>query len=200
MSHRCRLAHKDNTMAKKTTTSRVVESTLNMYEIMLILNPELREPEVKKKLKEIEDTLTKSGGKITHEDFWGKKTLAYRIKKQNEGIYMVYNAELPSSFLPELKQNLRIEKELLRSMVLKLPAGYTYTKFELIIEEKPKREREKESFKKNVSIKHNSPIIHAKKKEEKIEDAPVSKGSDSEKKLELDKKLDEILGGGDLKL
>lgn len=187
-------------MAKKTTTARVVENTLNMYEIMLILNPGLRETELKKKLKEIEDTMTKSGGKITNEDLWGKKAMAYRIKKQTEGIYMVYNAELPSSFLPELKQNLRIDKELLRSMIIKLPAGYTYTKFELIAEDKPKRERERESLKKNISIKHNSPIIHTKKREEKPSESSESKQTESGKKLELDKKLDEILGGGDLKL
>jgi len=189
-------------MAKKTTTPREVENSLNMYELMLILNPDLRDTEVKKKLKEIEDMLNKSGGKITHDDFWGKKELAYRIKKQTEGYYTVYNAELPSSFMPELKQYLRIEKELLRSMVIKLPAGYTYTKYDLTVEEKPKRE--KEFPKKNISIKHNAPIFHSKKKEEKKEEksvaAPETKESASEKKLELDKKLDEILGGGDLKL
>jgi len=185
-------------MAKKIATHREVETVLSMYELMLILNPDLRDTEIKKKLKEIEDMLNKSGGKITHEDFWGKKTLAFRIKKQTEGVYMIYNAELPSSFLPELKQNLRIEKELLRSMIIKLPAGYTYTKYDLTVEEKPKRE--KESFKRNISIKHNAPIIHAKKKEENTEVVPESKESDTNKKLELDKKLDEILGGGDLKL
>jgi len=185
-------------MAKKTTTPREVENSLNMYEIMLIFNPDLRETDAKKKLKEIEDMLNKSGGKVTHEDFWGKKLLAYRIKKQTEGVYMIYNAELPSSFLQELKQNLRIEKELLRSMIIKLPAGYTYTKYDLTVEEKPKRE--KEIPKKNISIKHNAPIIRQKKKEEKIEEKPVSEESESKKKLELDKKLDEILGGEDLKL
>ena len=72
-------------MSKKVTTEHEVDSSLNKYEVILILNPDLREPEVKKKLKEIEEMVQKAGGKITQEDFWGKKTLAYRIKKQNEG-------------------------------------------------------------------------------------------------------------------
>jgi len=172
-------------MPKKTAAQ---EAGSNLYELMLILNPDLREPEIKKKLKEVTEMIEKAGGKITQEDFWGKKELAYRIKLQNEGVYMVYDMELPPSFLPELQQNLRIEKEILRSMVIKLPSGYTYTKYNMTPEEKPKRE--KENLKKNVSIKHNAPIIHSKKKEEKEIKEPKN----------LDKKLDEILGGEDLKL
>lgn len=175
-------------MPKKTAASEA--SAMNMYEVMLILNPDLRDPEVKKKLKEIVDTVEKVGGKVTQEDIWGKRELSYRIKLQNEGIYVVYNFELPSSFLPELKQNLRIEKDILRSMIIKLPHGYTYTKFDMTMEEKPKREKESYSQKKNVSIKHNSPIVHSKKKEETEVKEPKN----------LDKKLNEILGGSDLKL
>jgi len=193
-------------MVKKTATDTAVESVNNMYELMLILNPDLRESDVKMKLKEIEETITKAGGKITQEDFWGKKPLAYKIKRQVEGIYMIYNLDLPSSFLAELRAFLRIEKELLRSLIIKLPKGYTYTKYELVVpEEKPRKE--KETFKKNISIKHNAPIYRSKKKEEKKEEKTEetaspekSEAKEAERELELDKKLDQILGGEDLKL
>lgn len=199
-------------MAKKTVTKREVEVSINPYELMLILNPELRESEIKKKLKEITGMIEKGGGKITNEDFWDKKNLAYRVKKHWEGIYMVYNIELPNNFLNELRNYLRIEKEVLRSMFLKLPADYTYTKYDLeaVAEEEKK---EKRSFKKNVSIKHNAPIIAPKpapakteesKTEEKKEDTKEEKVVKKEIKdvdeAELDKKLDEIIGGEDLNL
>jgi len=160
-------------MVKKTVAKREVEVSINPYELMLILNPELRESEVKKKLKEIVEVIEKAGGKITHEDFWDKKTLAYRIQKHYEGIYMVYNIELPNNFLNELKGHLRIEKKVLRSMILSLPADYTYTKYDLEApEEKPKK---REYGKKNISIKHTPPVAPAKPKIEVKKEEPVEK-------------------------
>ena len=136
-------------------------SANNLYELMLILDPELRESEVKKSLKELVDMIEKAGGKVTHEDFWGKQELAYKIKGRWSGIYMVYNLELPPHFLKELRQHLRIEKEVLRSLILSLPAGHTYTKFDLEAakeesrrKEKKEVKRERPSSKKAVSIKH----------------------------------------------
>ncbi len=219
-------------MAKKIKTERKVESVIRPYELMLILSPELRETEITKKLKEITDMIEKAGGKITSEDFWGKKTLAYKIQKHLEGIYMVYNTELPSQFLTELKNYLRIEKDVLRSMIINIPGDYTYVKYDIknMAEEKSKKPArtgtsgERRNSQKNISIKHNSPIIQPKKKEEVIEKKTEDKKEIAEEKTkeikdevkkeekkeeskenkeresELDKKLDEILGGEDLKL
>lgn len=164
----------------------------NLYELMLILNPDLRESEVKKKLKEIVDAVEKGNGKVVHEDFWGKKPMAYRLKKKDEGIYMIYNLELPSEFLAELRHMLRIEKEVLRSLIIKLPKGYTYTKYDLeAAADEEKKERR--SIKKNISIKHNAPVVTPVKKVKKEETKEVDESA-------LDKKLDEIIGGEDLNL
>ena len=186
-------------MSKKVTTEHEVDSSLNKYEVMLILNPDLREPEVKKKLKEIEEMVQKAGGKITQEDFWGKKFLAFRIKGQTEGVYMVYNFELPSNFLHELKEHMRIEKDILRSMIIKVPANFTYTKYDADTtpEDKPKKAREFYKKNMNVSVKHNSTVTPAKKKEETSE---KKHEASADKEKDLDKKLNDILGGGDLKL
>jgi len=216
-------------MAKKTATKRVVETTVKPYELMLIISPDLREPEVKKKLKEIEGMIEKAGGKVTNEDYWGKKNLSYRINKHYEGIYVVYNLELPNTYLGELKTFFRIEKDVLRAMIISLPSDYVYTKYDLEAksDEKPRGENPK----KTVSVKEKVSIAPAKEKtkekaeepkeekieksaedepaEEKIEDKKEKKADDKltpeeaenkERESELDKKLDEILGGEDLKL
>jgi len=80
-------------MAKKTTIIREIENVLRTYELMIIISADLREPEAKKVLKEVTDLIEKSGGKITNEDFWGKRDFAYRIGKHSEGYYIVYNAQ-----------------------------------------------------------------------------------------------------------
>lgn len=151
-------------MAKKTVTKRAVEVSINPYELMLILSPELRETEITKKLEEIVNIIEKAGGKITNEDFWGKKELAYRIKKHNEGVYMVYNIELPNNFLSELKEFLRIEKEVLRSMVISLPKSHVYTKYDIKESDEPRKKVEK----KKVTVK-SAPVVKPVVKEEKKE-------------------------------
>jgi small subunit ribosomal protein S6 len=180
------------------TVPKGAESNVSLYELMIILNPELRESEVTKKLGEFEEMITKSGGKVTQRDLWGKRPLAYRIKKKDEGVYMVYNAEMPASFLKEIKEALRIDKEVIRSLVIRLPEGHVFTKFDLTyVREEPKK---KDFFVKksmgsmgNVSVKHSGPTT--KPKEEKAED----KGKEANA-VDLDKKLDAIIGGSDLKL
>lgn len=158
-------------MAKKTTaTQQEVVTQINPYEFMLILNPELRETEINKKLKEIVGMIEKAGGKIIGEDFWGKKTLAYRMNKFDEGIYMVYNIEMPNTFLKEFKDHLRIEKEVLRSMIISLPTDHVYTKYDI---EGGEEEPRKRVIKKKITPKPApvAPVV----KEEKVEAEPEEK-------------------------
>jgi len=180
------------------TVPKGAKSDVSLYELMVILNPELRESEVKKKLEDFEETVVKGGGKVVHQDFWGKRPLAYRIKKKDEGIYTVYNLELPTSFLVEMKQALRIDKEVVRSLITKLPAGHVYTKFDLtyVREESKKKEfyvKKPMSNPANTSVKHSGST--SKPREENVED----KGKEANA-VDLNKKLDAIIGGSDLKL
>lgn len=168
-------------MSKKIVKKREIASFMRAYEIMLILNPDLRESEVEKRLKDLVQTIEKSGGKITHEDFWGKRDLAYKINKYKQGIYMVYNVLMPSTFLAELKEHLRIEKDVVRSMILSLEKDYKYTKYNL----EETVEKEKKFTSKRANAK---PLKVAKKIVKK------------EEKDDLDKKLEGIIKSEDLNL
>ena len=67
------------------------------YEIMFIVRPTLGEDEIKKVASNFQTTLEKNGAKVTNVDAWGKKALAYEIKKGNDtfrsGYYYVINIE-----------------------------------------------------------------------------------------------------------
>lgn len=189
-------------MAKKATAvKRKVETEVKLYELMLILDPNLRESEIKKKLKDTEEMIEKAGGKVVHQDFWGKRPMAYRLKGHREGVYVVYNLELPNSYIKELREHFRIEKELLRSMILSLPDDHIYTKYDLDKAKEEAAPRKTESRRtlerKNVSIKHSTPAGGAKAEEKKEEEK--EKGKEVDEKT-LDKKLDKILEGDDLNL
>ncbi len=202
-------------MAKKVAKKREVVSVPKKYELMLILSPDLRESEVKKKLKELEGMMEKAGGKILEEDLWGKKKLAYRIQKHNEGIYMVYNLELPNTFIKELKDHFRIEKEVMRSMLISIPEDYVYTRYD--IEGMADKEAPKKTKKKILKPKKEEKVTEEPKEEVKKEEVASEEPKKDEAKeapakevkkedpkddadSELDKKLDALLDGDDLKL
>ncbi len=118
-------------MAKKAKNAveRIVEITNKKYEIMLVWQPELLEAALDKKLKEFEDFLAENGGKVDQKENWGKKQLAYRIKRFDKGIYVNYLVELPSNTLSELDNYLRIHTDVIRHLVLSAPkADYTLSR------------------------------------------------------------------------
>ena len=217
-------------MTKKTTTKTTSEVEIDnrSYELMLVLVPDMLESRMKKKLKDLSKYIEDNGGKIIHEDIWGKQKLAYNIKKHEEGIYVVYNMELPSTFLQELNQHLRLDTEVIRYMTVSLAADYTYSKYdeEDTEEEKPKSRKpkiapiKKEPIITPVKEKIEEKPVEKKAKEEtkeeikedpsvssevpKKEEAPKPKADKEEGKepdeAKLDAKLDEIIGGDDLNL
>ncbi len=67
------------------------------YEIMFIVKPTLEEEEIKKVASSFQSSLEKNGAKVTNVDAWGKRALAYEIKKGNDtfrsGYYYVINIE-----------------------------------------------------------------------------------------------------------
>ena len=70
---------------------------MRKYEIMFIVKPTLEEEEIKKIASNFQSTLEKNGAKVTNVDAWGKRALAYDIKKGNDtfrsGYYYVVNIE-----------------------------------------------------------------------------------------------------------
>ena len=61
---------------------------MNKYELALVLNPTLDEEARTEAFNKVQDLITRFGGTIEKVDDWGKKRLAYEIKKVNEGFYI----------------------------------------------------------------------------------------------------------------
>jgi small subunit ribosomal protein S6 len=197
-------------MVKKTTDmAEAVEASadVKLYELMFILKPDMLESAVAKKLKEISKFIEDGEGKIKTEDNWGKKTLAYRIKQQTEGIYLIYVFESPAKLIRELNEHLRIDNSIVRHMIISVPAGYTYLKY---VEETPEEKSEKKKTSKryerraeDVEVKEK-PKATAKKEEAKVDvkevilEEKLKEEPEKESKInkvDLDEKLDKLLGG-----
>ncbi len=89
------------------------------YELMVILDPELEEKTVAPSLEAFLEVIRKDGGSIENVDIWGKRRLAYEIKKKAEGIYAVVNFTASPAATAELDRQLRLSEAVMRTKVLR---------------------------------------------------------------------------------
>jgi small subunit ribosomal protein S6 len=89
---------------------------------MVILSGKLDENNAHGWLKSITTNVTAVGGKVHGTpDWWGKRRLAYPIKKQDDGYYAIFNIVAPAGALDEVERGFRISDDVLRHKLLRLP-------------------------------------------------------------------------------
>ena len=91
---------------------------MNKYESVIIINPSADEDKVKSLIDKFSDLINKQG-KVTKVDTLGKKKLAYEVKKNKEGIYVVFYFEAEPTLIAELERNYRITDEVIKFIVVK---------------------------------------------------------------------------------
>lgn len=91
---------------------------MNKYESVIIINPSVDEDKVKGLIDKFSDLINKQG-KVTKVDTLGKKKLAYEVKKNKEGIYVVFYFEAEPTLIAELERNYRITDEVIKFIVVK---------------------------------------------------------------------------------
>lgn len=92
---------------------------MHQYELMVILDPEVEERTVASSLEKFLAVITGDGGSIEKTDIWGRRKLAYDIKKKSEGIYAVVNFTSTSAAAQELDRQLKLSEAVLRTKVLR---------------------------------------------------------------------------------
>ncbi|MGB5952152.1 MAG: 30S ribosomal protein S6 [Ornithinimicrobium sp.] len=95
---------------------------MRQYELMMILDPEMDERNLQPTLEKMLNVVTKDGGSIDTMDIWGRRRLAYEIRKQAEGIYAVVTMSSESSTAQELDRQLGLNEQVLRTKLLRLDA------------------------------------------------------------------------------
>jgi small subunit ribosomal protein S6 len=87
------------------------------YELIYIVHPELDETAVKELTTKIQGWITDAGGSISKLDFWGKRRLAYPIRKQIEGQYVYIRVMMAPTFVITLERNLRFTEPVMRFLL-----------------------------------------------------------------------------------
>ena len=99
-----------------------VETALRAYEVMVILEPSLDERTVEPSLDKYLNVIRKDGGTVENVDIWGRRRLAYEIKKNAEGIYAVINLTAEPATVKEFDRQLGLNESILRTKVLRAQA------------------------------------------------------------------------------
>ena len=92
---------------------------MRQYELMIILDPELDERTVQPSLDKMLAVVTKEGGTVDNVDFWGRRRLAYDIKKKSEGIYAVVNFTAEPQTAKELDRVLSLNEAVMRTKIIR---------------------------------------------------------------------------------
>ncbi len=88
------------------------------YEALFVLRPDAEES-IKKVTDLITDSIKKNKGKILKEDNWGKRTIAYPIKKHRDGVYYKLNFSIEPSVIEALNRTYRLNSGILRTLIIK---------------------------------------------------------------------------------
>ena len=90
----------------------------NNYETIMIINSNLEEATINATIEKI-SALINANGKVESTEEWGKKKLAYPIKKQAEGYYVLVNFTSNPEFIDELSRVYNISDEVIKHIVVK---------------------------------------------------------------------------------
>jgi small subunit ribosomal protein S6 len=93
---------------------------VNYYELMVILTPVLTEEQEKEQHHLIEELLKSQNAEIHLVDFWGKRKLAYAIKKQRQGVYNWYYFEVTPDRVAEIERKLKMSEQILRFLMFRM--------------------------------------------------------------------------------
>ncbi|WP_127795023.1 30S ribosomal protein S6 [Agromyces sp. LHK192] len=92
---------------------------MHQYELMVILDPEIDERTVAPSLDKFLNVIRNDGGSVDNVDIWGRRRLAYEIKKKAEGIYAVVDFTATPATTAELDRQLNLSEAVMRTKVLR---------------------------------------------------------------------------------
>jgi small subunit ribosomal protein S6 len=93
-----------------------------LYEHMLIARQDISAQQVDALATHLKTIVETEGGKVEKQEYWGLRTLAYRIKKNRKGHYVLLNLNAPANAITELERQLKINEDVLRFMSVRVEA------------------------------------------------------------------------------
>jgi small subunit ribosomal protein S6 len=93
---------------------------MHIYESIFIINANLSDEETAGIIKKMQDVVTKQGGEMLKFEDWGKKKLAYEIKKQKRGHYAFFQFKSAPAAVSELERTYKMTDSIIKFLTVKL--------------------------------------------------------------------------------
>ena len=93
---------------------------MNRYETVFILTPVLSEEQAKEAVEKFKSDIKSDKGKVTHDESWGLRKLAYPIQKKTTGFYFMIEFEAEGNFIQKLETNMKRDERVMRFLTVKM--------------------------------------------------------------------------------
>ena len=93
-----------------------------LYEHIFLARPDITSQQVDTLIEQYKGVIETAGGKITKNEYWGVKSLAYRVRKNRKAHFTLLNVEAPSSALSEVERLMSINEDVIRYMTIRVDA------------------------------------------------------------------------------
>jgi small subunit ribosomal protein S6 len=91
-----------------------------LYEHIYLVRQDVSPQQVEELTNQLTEVLSQGGGKVTKNEYWGLKSLSYRIKKNRKAHYSLLNIEAPAQAVAEMERQMRINEDILRFMTVRV--------------------------------------------------------------------------------
>jgi len=93
-----------------------------LYENIFIARQDATAAQVEALTETFTNIITEQGGQVTKKEYWGLRSLAYRIKKNRKGHYTLLNIDAPPAAVTEMERNMRISEDVLGLLTVRVDA------------------------------------------------------------------------------
>lgn len=91
-----------------------------LYEHIYLARQDVSAQQVEELTNALTEVLSQGGGKVTKNEYWGLKSLSYRIKKNRKAHYSLLNIDAPAAAVAEMERQMRINEDVLRFMTVRV--------------------------------------------------------------------------------
>jgi small subunit ribosomal protein S6 len=93
---------------------------MSLYECVFIARQDISTPQVEALTEELSNIITQGGGSVSKKEYWGLRNIAYRVKKNRKGHYVLLNIDAPSAAVKEMERQMSINEDVLRTLTLRV--------------------------------------------------------------------------------
>ena len=93
-----------------------------LYECVFIARNDITQQQVEAIAEQVAATIAEGGGEVKKREYWGLRGLAYKIKKNRKGHYMLLGIDAPAGALPEVERQLGLNEDVLRTLTVRVEA------------------------------------------------------------------------------